>query len=140
MTKCSGRLRFFFDWGAGGCLWAGDEHTREVLGYGPVDADHFDVNGKLSRSSPLYLPPEIKKLVADLDNENYTYLNVDYQPDPSLWRQDQCERFNAKVDMLLKILSTELGSNYDIVDKQTRYSEDPDLDIYLKDPKSFKRS
>jgi len=134
-----GHLRFFFDWGAGGCLWAGDDLTRETLGYGPVDADCFDTNGELSRSSPLHLPPEIKKLIADLDIENDTWLNADYQPDPSLWRQDQCEKFNAKIDKLLKILTKELGSIYDIADEQTRYSEDPDLDVYLKDPKNFKR-
>ncbi len=32
MKKVVGHLRFFFDYGAGGCLWAGDVQTTEALG------------------------------------------------------------------------------------------------------------
>lgn len=117
MTKSI--LRFFFDYGAGGCLWAGDNETREEFGPGPVDE-------KLFVSKPAC------DLRVQLDFEHSGYLNPLYPPDPSLWTQTLCDRFNAGVDTLLGLLRHELGASYDIVDEQQRYCEDPRLGEYLE--------
>jgi hypothetical protein len=54
-----------------------------------------------------------------------------YPLDPSLWSQTLCDRFNANVDRLLALLREEIGRDYDILDEQIRYMEDPRLDEYL---------
>ena len=41
-------LRFFFEYGAGGCLWGGDDYTRDQLGDGPLGATYFDLEGNVS--------------------------------------------------------------------------------------------
>ena len=117
MTK--GILRFFFDYGAGGCLWAGDNETREEMGPGPVD-------------EKLFFSSSARDLRDQLDFEHSGYLNPLYPPDPSLWTQALCDRFNAGVDTLLELLRRELGASYDIVDEQRRYCEDPRLGEYLE--------
>jgi hypothetical protein len=139
LSRRTKKLRFFFDWSAGGCLWAGDDETLQILGYGPVDCDSFDIDGKVSQESSLALPKQIKALIATMDVEHATALNPHYQPDPSLWRQEQCDAFNTKIDKLLKLLTEELGREYLIIDKQWRFFEDPELDRYLKDPLGFTR-
>ena len=66
-----------------------------------------------------------------LDFEHSGYLNPLYPPDPSLWTQSLCDHFNANVDRLLALLRHELGKDFDILDEQIRYEEDPQLDGYL---------
>lgn len=114
-----GVLRFFFDYGAGGCLWAGDNGTREEMGPGPVDAR-------------LLVTKPARDLRDRLDFEHSGYLNPLYPPDPSLWTQALCDRFNARVETLLELLRHELGARYEIVDEQPRYREDPRLGEYLE--------
>lgn len=126
-----GLLRFFFDYGAGGCLWAGDEATLAHLDVGPVDASTFDVEGRVSRRSPLELSEVAQTLRDRLDFQHSRYLNPIYPPDPSLWSQTLCDQFNDDVDRLLAILRVELGNQYEIRDEQIRYMEDPELGEYL---------
>jgi hypothetical protein len=128
MTK--GVLRFFFEYGAGGCLWAGDDATRDTLGYGPVDAEFRSLDGHV-RAARLPLSIEARNLQEQLDFEHSGYLNPLSPPDPSLWSQSLCDRFNARVDQLLALLRRELGERYIIVDQQERYVEDSGLDAYL---------
>ena len=128
MTK--GVLRFFFDYGAGGCLWAGDDATLDTLGYGPVDAEHRGFDGQV-KAARLPLCSEARTLREQLDFEHSGYLNPIYPPDPSLWSQTLCDRFNARVDQLLALLNREVGERYLIVDQQERYVEDRGLDAYL---------
>lgn len=118
MTKTV--LRFFFDYGAGGCLWAGDAKALAELGPGPVDIG-------LALSKPA------QDLRDQLDFMHSGYLNPLYPPDPSLWTQALCDRFNSRVETLLALLHHELGPEYDIQDRQPRYSQDPCLAAYLAD-------
>jgi hypothetical protein len=53
------RLRFFFDAGAGVCLWAQDEAAKARFGY-PVEADALDI--------PVELRAELEQLVTDYDD------------------------------------------------------------------------
>ena len=129
MTK--GVLRFFFDYGAGGCLWAGDDATRHSLGLGPVDAACYNLQGQISRYQSLPLSEATGALITELDFEHSGYLNPIYPPDPSLWAQDLCDLFNAKIEHLLLLLRAELGEKYDILDQQIRHVQDQELEKYL---------
>jgi hypothetical protein len=115
MTK--GKLRFFFDYAAA-CLWADDVITRDQLGVGPIDCC-------------LPLSAAAHALIEEVGFEQSGYLNPIYPPDPSLWTQDLCNRFNAKVERLLCLIQEELGELYDIQDRQIRYVQDPGLEAYL---------
>ncbi|MGO7040059.1 hypothetical protein ACCS60_17090 [Rhizobium acaciae] len=129
MTK--GSLRFFFDCGAGGCLWAGDEATRSALGFGPLDAAVYDLQGRVTEPPRISLSPTLKSLIHRLDQEYAGYLNPFYQPDPSLWTQAKCERFNDDVEQLLALLRAELGAEFLIADEQKRLTENPFLAEFL---------
>src|SRR5687768_5273729 len=98
------RLRFFFDYGAGGCLWADNELTREVFGFGPVDKAIADKIGKIS--------VETLKSIEKLDDRHADYYNKDYPVDPSLWQQSECDDFNQKVDTLLSSLRQHLQDDF----------------------------
>lgn len=129
MTR--GVLRFFFDYGAGGCLWAGDDQTRSSLGLGPLDAGTFALDGRLLSPVRLPLPVAARRLRDHLGSLHAGYLNPLSPTDPSLWSRGLCERFNADVDRLLMLLRQELGRDYTIRDEQPRYAEDPGLADYL---------
>lgn len=124
-------LRFFFDYGAGGCLWGDNELARLDFGIGPIDEIIADKTGKLSA--------EILNLIKELDDRHANYYNKDYPPDPSLWQQGECDDFNKQIDTVLNSLRQQLSPGFEIIDKQTRYSEDKDLEEYLKDTKNFRR-
>ena len=130
-SMSKGVLRFFFDYGAGGCLWAGDKATLARLDVGPVDALTFDLEGRVRKRPPLDLSEVAQTLRDRLDFQHSRYLNPVYPPDPSLWSQALCDRFNDDVDRLLEILRVELCNQYEIRDEQIRYVEDPELGEYL---------
>ena len=130
-TMTKGTLRFFFDFGAGGCLWAGDDATRSKLGVGPLDATVYDLQGDVALPPRLLLPSNVHSLINRLDQEYLSYLNPLYPPDPSLWTQARCDRFNSDVDQLLLLLQVELGTNFVIIDQQKRHAEDPALGEFL---------
>jgi hypothetical protein len=133
MTNCGQnyKLRFFFDYGAGGCLWADNDLTRQEFGFGPIDETIAERTSKISADT--------LKQIAELDDVHADYYNKEYPPNPSLWRQSKCDDFNTLVNKLLISLRQQLSPDFEIIDKQTRYSEDEDLDKYLKDTKNFKR-
>ncbi|RRH70101.1 hypothetical protein [Falsigemmobacter faecalis] len=115
MTK--GVLRFFFDYGSG-CLWSGDAKTLDLLDVGPVDSI-------LSLSEP------VRELTDRILFMQSCYLNPLYPPDPSLWSESLCDRFNGEVDSLIQHIRQEIGEDYDILDQQERYAEDVRLTAYL---------
>ena len=125
------KVRFFFEYGAGGCLWADNELTFTEFGVGPIDKDIATKTQTLS--------PETLGLIRTLDEEHSKYLNEDYPLYPSLWRQSECDNFNQSISTLLERLRNEMGDDFEIIDKQPRYSEDPDLDAYLKNFSQFRR-
>jgi hypothetical protein len=102
------KLRFFFDYGAGGCLWAENDVTRQDFGFGPIDETIAERTGKISADT--------LELIEQLDDRHADYLNKDYPPDPSLWRQSDCDDFNQKVDTLLTSLRQQLQSDFEIIE------------------------
>ena len=110
------RVRFFFDYGAGGCLWADNDRTRQDFGIGPLDRAIAERTNRI--------PTETLKLIEELDERHADYYNKDYPPDPSLWSQSECDRFNEQVDILLTALQSQLALEYEIIDLQPRYAEE----------------
>lgn len=120
------RVRFFFDAGSRLCLWHADASTSAEFGH-PPDPELLPVSAAT------------RDMLADLCAEYDTSVNWDYPPDPGPWRQDDCDRFNARVESALRRLRDELEPEWDIVEEFEPVSPDPDLDRYLLDPKAFRR-
>lgn len=119
------RIRFFFDYGSGICFWSGNDNTNAKFGY-PIELE------------ALPLSPETSKILTDLVEWYDQSLNWEYPPDPGLWRQEECDRFNDTVKQLLETIKKELGE-FELCNEQPELMEDPDLDDYLNDPKGFRR-
>jgi hypothetical protein len=123
-------LRFFFEWG-GGCLWPGNDASYRELELGPYD---------VLNPCPLPLSAETLERCRRMGEWHDTSLNWDCPPDPGPWRQSECDRFNVAVGELLAEIQRQLGSEFEVIDRQLRHAEDPDLDAYLADPKRFRRT
>ncbi|MDP9835812.1 hypothetical protein J2T09_000554 [Neorhizobium huautlense] len=124
-------LRFFFDPGAGGCLWACEESIRLGARSGPLDAATFDLDGQISQPAMISLSEETQSLLRRLDEEYASHLNPTYPADPSLWTQARCDRFNDELDQLLLLIRRELDYAFRIDDRQERLNEAPSLPDFL---------
>ena len=114
------RLRFFYDWGLDLPLWPDNDAARkDLVDAGPIDWECLP----LSKST-------IRK-AEEIGEWHDTGLNWDYPMDPSPWRQEECDRFNAAVRGLFKTITDELGDDFEVINQQQEYSEDSDLDLYL---------
>lgn len=121
-------FRFFYEWGTfDECLWPDNEVARKKFGLAPSIGD-FPVS------------EELKAEIVRLGEWYQSSLNWDYPPDPSPWRQDECDRFNRAVRHVFAALQKELGENFKLEYVQNDPLEDPDLDEYLKDPIHYKRN
>jgi hypothetical protein len=124
------KLRFFFEYGAGGCLWSANKMTYDDFGLGPIDTKISNKTGLISQ--------ETLDEIYELDLIHSSYLNPDYPLYPLLWRERDCETFYSRVDKLIERLKSNLINSFEIDDRQERYQEDPDLERYLQDPKHFR--
>ena len=120
-------LRFWFEWRLGTAFWAANALTSTKFGYGVVAPE------------ALPLTPETIAHVHRLSDWHDQSPNWDYPPDPGLWRQDECDRFNKAVIELFNTVVAELGTAFEVINVQDTLIEDPSLDEYLKDPQHFKR-
>jgi hypothetical protein len=118
--------RFFFDAGSGRVLWAAFDADDSRLGY-PVDHDRLPISQSLK--------DELARLIAWYD----TSMNWDYPPDPGPWREPECVAFNQSVNIAVAQLRRELGPDWVISNEAEDLHEDPDLDRYLADPRTFRR-
>jgi hypothetical protein len=122
-------IRFFCEWG-GGCLWPENDDAYHAFNLGPYD---------LHDPCPLPLSDDMLKRCRELGVWHDASLNWEYPPDPGPWRQAECDRFNSAVVELVDDLCRELGSEFEVINKQQQITEDPDLDEYRADPKGFRR-
>jgi hypothetical protein len=129
--KIKYKVRFFFDYGCGGCLWPNSDKTYQDFDFGPIDDVIAEKTGKLSIES--------LEMIKAMDIIYSKYYNQHTPTDPSLWRQKDCDSFNKKVDELFARLTEELKEDFEIIDIQTRHIEDPELNEYLKDPINYNR-
>jgi|APHig2749369809_1036254.scaffolds.fasta_scaffold38920_2 hypothetical protein len=70
LIMAQGVLRFFFDYGAGGCLWTGNAATRDRLDAGPVDAASFDLDSRVRKPARVELSETAQTLWDQLDFEH----------------------------------------------------------------------
>jgi hypothetical protein len=98
------QLRYFFDPGAGICLWSANDAARERFDY-PVDA------------SKLSLPENTWRRLLYLCRWYDTSIDWSYPPDPSPWDQAERQRFKAEAQRVLSLLRQELGPEFEIVDE-----------------------
>jgi len=127
MSEPAYLLRYFFEWGSATCLWSGDARTRDAFGY-PINARHLPLSDATVA--------EIERLCTWYQGA----LNQAYPPDPSPWRQEECDRFNIAARTLLAAIRQELRQGFTVIDERENLREDPDLDAYLRDPLGFRRS
>jgi hypothetical protein len=97
------RLRYYFDAGAGVCLWAANDAARERFGY-PIDAKE------------LPLPENTWRRVLHLCYWYDTCIDWAYPPDPSPWDAAERDRFCADAQKSLAILREQLRPEFEIVD------------------------
>ena len=119
------KLRFFFEYGHG-CLWT-------------VGEESWNTFGNPANLEKLHLSESLRNKLQQLEEKFQTSLNWDYPPDPSPWRQDVCDAFNAEVVETFDEIVKELGAEFEVVNEQESLNEDPDLNEYLKNQKEFKR-
>lgn len=120
------KLEFWFEWTSYTAFQGANRAACDRFGY-------------TFQPEKLPLSPEMIERVHYLSEWHDTSLNWDYPPDPSPWRQEECDRFNKAATDLFEAVVRELGDDFEVVNTQGWLVEDPDLDAYLKDPHGFKR-
>ena len=112
------RLRFFFDYNCNGCLWADNDAAYEKYDVGTLDAEIFDLNGKISQEARIKLPKTTSEKVLDLDKLYCESLDWSDPGGPSLWDKQQWADFYSKARQLHKEISEILGDTFEVVYKQ----------------------
>lgn len=98
------KLRFFFEYQVGTCLWSANELARQKFGY-PVEL------------SELELPKKMRDKIKEINDRFETCINWDQPNGPAIWTENQRLSFNqAAKDLFLKI-QNELGQKFEIIDE-----------------------
>jgi hypothetical protein len=129
MTEPKYILRFFVEL-RGGCLWPGNDASYRKYGLGPYD-----------RREPCPIPistSTVNKCIKIAEWHDKS-LNWTYPPDPGPWRQEECDRFNQAVKELFIEIEKELGKEFILINQQALVKEDPELDMYIINPKQYKK-
>jgi len=121
------RVCFFFDHGAGGCLWADNEITRQTFGLGPVD---YAIARKMNKPDAATL-----QLIDSLDIWHARYYKHPL-PFGTTFQQAGFHGFNKALDTLLSLLQEQLQHEFDIIDGQERYGENEMAEEYQEMEKS----
>lgn len=119
-------LRYFFDHGSGTILWSSNPAAHARFGY----AIHL---------AALPIPEQLRERAQALCTLFDTSLNPTYPPDPSPWRAAECAQFNKSAEALFAQLCEALAPTFLVTNAFEPLTEDPDLDRYLADPKTFRR-
>lgn len=112
------RLRFFFDYNCGGCLWSDNDAAYQNFGNGVLDAGIFDLEGNIIKEPSIKLPIEIKEKVLQLDKLFSQSIDWDNPGGQSKWDKNQWADFYKQTRELHKQISLALGKNFEIVYKQ----------------------
>ena len=110
-------FRFRFEFGSG-CLWPGDAAAVRFFGTGPLE-------------NHLPLSAATRHRLWELAEWHDRSRSRSDQAAPCLWRQWECDRFNAAAAAALALVRAELGPGYHVVDGQPLMREDPGLDTWL---------
>jgi hypothetical protein len=98
------KLRYFFDFGSGICLWAANDAARERFGY-PVHSSKLPITSTLMH--------RVEFVLAWHD----TFLDWDNPPKQTRWWAVEGEQFKLAAQELLHLLRKELGAEFEIVDE-----------------------
>jgi hypothetical protein len=109
------QLRFFFDYGSGGCLWPGNDAAIQAFGFGPLDADTYDLHGQLLDAARIALPAAIKERIKALDHRFSASLDQHNPGGPGLWTAEQWQAFHADAMALCDSIAGILGDDFAIV-------------------------
>lgn len=112
------RLRFFFDYGCGGCLWCDNEAAYKKYDVGTLDAEVYDPNGKVSQEARIKLPYRTKQKVLTLDKLYSESLNWEDPSGDSMWDKSQWDNFYKQTRELHIEISNILGDDFEIIYKQ----------------------
>ncbi|MFN8428507.1 MAG: hypothetical protein U0V04_00875 [Spirosomataceae bacterium] len=112
------RLRFFFDYGCGGCLWSDNEAAYKKYDVGTLDAEIYDLYGNVSQEARIKLPDSIKQKVLALDKLFSESLNWEDPAGDSMWDKSQWNNFHKQTRELHKEISLILGGDFEIIYKQ----------------------
>ena len=97
------KLRFFFEWG-GYCLWSANDEARNKYGY-PIEP------------SKLPLSKETLEKIKNMESWYQTALDWNDPGGPSPWTREENEKFGREAKTLLEKIISELGEDYEIIDK-----------------------
>ena len=104
------KIRYFFDYSAGSCLWSGNELTKKKYGYPILDFEKLGLSNTTIQ--------EIKHLASvyetSFNNEDPHYL---------AWDIKQCADFDLKSKKLFKKISYELSDNFELVYEMDSFLE-----------------
>jgi hypothetical protein len=112
------QLRFFFDYGCGGCLWSDNEAAYERYGAGTLDAEILDVTGNVYQQARITLPAATKQKVLELDKLYNESLDWGDPAGPSKWNELQWDNFYSQTKALHKEIESILGPQFDVIYKQ----------------------
>ncbi|NBB26979.1 hypothetical protein [Cellulophaga sp. BC115SP] len=119
MNNPTYRLRFFFDYNCGGCLWCDNDASYQKFDVGVLDSEIYDLNGNIVQEAKIKLPSLIRQRVLELDKLYTESLNWNDPSGQSLWDKAQWESFYEQTRDLHKQISLALGDDFKIVYKQT---------------------
>lgn len=106
LVSATYRFRFFFDAGAGTCLWSGNDATRSRFGYA--------VNAR-----ELEIPAELARRVAALTVDYDASINWDYPPAAGPWNAERRAVFENEAGQTIALLRDALGSDYELIDERS---------------------
>jgi len=104
------KLRYFFDSGAGTCLWSANDASQDLFGYA-VAIDHLQICENTKR--------RMFYVIAWYD----TAINWTNPAGPSLWNAEELRLFNAEAQKLLIIMRAALGNDFEVVDESDTNEE-----------------
>jgi hypothetical protein len=113
------RLRFFFDYFGGGCLWSDNEAAYEKFDNGgTLDAEIYDLKGNVIKEARIKLPELMRQKVLELDRLYCQSLNWDDPGGDSMWDKSQWDNFHLQTRELHKEISNILGDDFEIIYEQ----------------------
>ena len=106
-------FKFFFEFGAGGCLWPSNKKAIDEF-TSPADAKILNLKGQLIYNplEKLSLSKETLLTIEELDQKYYSYLN---QEDPTETVIFEKENFLKSAKSLFKQIKKELGDEFEII-------------------------
>jgi hypothetical protein len=119
MSNPTYRLRFFFDYNCGGCLWCDNDASYQKFGVGVLDCEIYDLNGNLVQGARIKLPSLIRQRVLELDKLYSKSLNWNNPGGQSFWDKARWESFYEQTRDLHRQISLTLGADFEIIYKQT---------------------